>query len=179
MACPPSVTLLYAVEVPETGGDTLFADTVGSLAALSDGFQAALASLVGCNTASLVHEESGSHAGVVGQSVALKTAEVPTEAEHPLVIEDPATGRRSLFFSLIHTSHFSGMTREESLPVLSQLHQRVTAPENVTRLKWRPGSLAIWDNRAVQHYPLNDYPGRRREMLRIILKGNRPEGISG
>jgi len=66
------------------------------------------------------------------------------------------------------------MTRLESLPLLRQLQTLVVAPENTVRLRWRTGSLAIWDNRTVQHYPLNDYPGRRREMHRIILKGDRP-----
>ncbi|MEJ2090545.1 MAG: TauD/TfdA family dioxygenase, partial [Gammaproteobacteria bacterium] len=61
---------------------------------------------------------------------------------------------------------------------LEQLHELVTAPENTTRLHWAPGTLALWDNRAVQHYPLNDYPGRRREMHRIILKGDRPRAAS-
>jgi taurine dioxygenase len=175
---PPSVTLLYAVDVPERGGDTLFADTVGVFARLSDGFQRTLMGLVGHNTASLVHDAGGGYASVAGQSVAPKQAEVPTEADHPLVIEHPATGRAALFFSLIHTESFVGMTRLESLPLLEQLHELVTAPENTTRLHWAPGTLALWDNRAVQHYPLNDYPGRRREMHRIILKGDRPRAAS-
>jgi taurine dioxygenase len=176
---PPAITLLYAVEVPESGGDTLFADTVDLVDGLSPGFLRMLEGLVGHNTASLVHEAEAGHADVVGQSVALKEAGVPTDADHPLVIEHPVTGRRVLFFSLIHTEHFLGMTRAESLPLLTQLHALATAAENTSRLRWAPGTLAIWDNRAVQHYPLNDYPGQRREMLRIILKGDRPRGVAG
>ncbi len=178
VANPPAVTLLYALDVPEQGGDTLFADTVRAFARCSAGFQSTLRGLIGHNTASLVHQADGGHAGVTGQSVTLKDADRETEADHPLVIAHPETGREALFFSLIHTSHFQGMTRLESLPLLKDLHERVVAPDNISRLQWQPGTLAIWDNRAVQHYPLNDYPGKRREMHRIILKGDRPRSRS-
>jgi taurine dioxygenase len=179
VSTPPAITLLYAVEVPEQGGDTLFADTVGAFEGCSEGFKAALRGLTGHNTASLVHQSGGGYASVTGQSVTLKDTDRETEADHPLVVAHPETWREALFFSLIHTSHFVGMTRLESLPLLESLHERVTAPENVSRLRWQPGTLAIWDNRAVQHYPLNDYPGKRREMYRIILKGDRPKARSG
>lgn len=170
---PPAVTLLLAVDVPEQGGDTLFADTVAAFERLSPGFRSFLRGLTGHNTAGLVHGTGGSHAHVAGQSVPKQGTNELAEAAHPLVIAAPG-GREALYFSLIHTSHFSGMTRVESLPLLEQLHELVVAAENTTRLRWRQGTLAIWDNRTVQHYPLNDYPGRRREMHRIILKGDRP-----
>ncbi len=176
VAEPPAVTLLLAVEVPPSGGDTLFADTAGAFERCSDGFKQVLRGLSGHNTASLVHAADGGHRSVTGQSVALKAADRATETAHPLVVAHPETGREALFFSLIHTSHLTGMTRPESLPLLNALHRRVIAPENVTRLRWEPGTLAIWDNRSVQHYPLNDYGGQRREMHRIILKGDRPAG---
>lgn len=179
VAKPPAVTLLYAVEVPDVGGDTLFADTIAAFAGCSESFKAALRGLTAHNTSSLVHDADAGYASVAGQSVAMKATDVETEADHPLVIADPETGREGLFFSLIHTSHFVGMSRLESLPLLNQLHRLVVAPENITRLVWRPGTLAIWDNRAVQHYPLNDYHGSRREMHRIILKGDRPGPSSG
>lgn len=171
---PPAITLLYAVEVPEIGGDTLFADTKGAFERCSEAMKSALRTLTGHNTAGLVHSADGGYASVAGQSVRLRDSAVETEADHPLVIADPTTGQESLFFSLIHTSHFVGMPRPESLPLLEQLHGLVVAAENTTRLHWQPGTLAIWDNRTLQHYPLNDYHGRRREMQRIILKGDRP-----
>lgn len=179
VAEPPGITLLFAVEVPDEGGDTLFADTVGAFARCSRGFRQTLRGLIGHNTASLVHSSGGGYETVTGQSVTLKASDRATEAEHPLVVAHPETRREALFFSLIHTSHLVGMTRMESLPLLTALHRLVTAPENVSRLRWRPGTLAIWDNRAVQHYPLNDYAGHRREMHRIILKGDRPAARPG
>lgn len=170
---PPAITLLLAVDVPEQGGDTLFADSVAAFERLSPAFQTFLRGLTGHNTAGLVHGADGRHASVAGQSVPKQSTNELAEAEHPLVIAT-RSGSEALYFSLIHTSHFSGMTRQESLPLLEQLHAAVTAPENTSRLRWRTGTLAIWDNRTVQHYPLNDYPGRRREMHRIILQGDRP-----
>jgi taurine dioxygenase len=171
---PPAITLLYAVETPDNGGDTLFADMYGVFERLSEGFRAQLRRLTGHNTASLVHDARGDYATVTGQSVSLKEPERETEADHPLVIRHHRTGREAVFFSLIHTERLVGFSRPESLVVLQQLHELATEASNITRLRWSPGTLAIWDNRAVQHYPLNDYPGQRREMHRVILKGDRP-----
>jgi len=179
VAEPPAITLLYAVQVPATGGDTLFADMVAAFERCSPGFQHFLRGLVGLHTAGLIHGAGGAHAKVAGQSVAVRPDAAISEAGHPLVLSDGPSGRNSLYFSLVHTSHFRGMTRQESLPLLEQLHRLATAAENTTRLRWRPGTLAVWDNRAVQHYPLNDYPGQRREMHRIVLKGDRPGGGPG
>jgi taurine dioxygenase len=174
LAEPPAITVLYAVETPATGGDTLFADMYGAFERLSAGFQSALRRLSGHNTAALVHDSSGGYHHVAGQSVPARATDEVTEADHPLVIRHPWTARPALYFSLIHTERFTGMTRAESLPLLEQLHTLATAPENVTRLRWAPGTLAIWDNRSVLHYPLNDYPGERREMHRVIVRGDRP-----
>ncbi len=69
------------------------------------------------------------------------------------------------------------MTREESLPLLTYLQRASVAAENCTRLAWEPGTLAIWDNRCVQHHPLNDYPGQRRLMHRVIVRGEEPLGV--
>ena len=165
---------LAAVDVPEQGGDTLFADTVGAFEGCSEGFKAALRGLTGHNTASLVHQSGGGYASVTGQSVTLKDADRETEADHPLVVAHPETGREALFFSLIHTSHFVGMTRLESLPLLESLHERVIAPENVSRLRWQPGTLAIWDNRAVQHLAVWDYHPQPRRGERVTICGDGP-----
>jgi len=173
---PPGLTLLYAVEVPATGGDTLFADMCGAYQALSPALRDILDGLVGHNTSAMVHDRSGAHAAVVGESTQLRTAAPAVAADHPVVRVHPVTGRPALYLSLIHTAHFVGMTREESLPLISFLQAFAVRPAGCVRLCWQPGTLAIWDNRSVQHYPLNDYPGERREMHRVILKGEPPLG---
>lgn len=173
---PPGLTILYAVQIPPAGGDTLFADMRTAYEALSPGMQRVLDALVGHNSADMVHSGTGDYAAIAGQSVALKESDSATEADHPAVRIHPVTGRRALYLSLIHTELFCGMTREESLPLLTYLQAFAVRAERCTRLCWQPGTLAIWDNRSVQHYPLNDYPGQRREMHRIILGGEKPRG---
>ena len=71
-------------------------------------------------------------------------------------------------------ARFVGQSREESLPLLTQLAEHAIRDDFCVRLRWTVGTLAIWDNRSVQHYPLNDYPGERRVMHRVILKGEQP-----
>jgi taurine dioxygenase len=174
---PPGFTLLHAVEVPDIGGDTLFADMCAAYAALSPRLRAILDTLEGVNTSSLVHDEGGTHTDVAGESVTPRAAP-PSQAVHPVVRIHPVTGEAALFVSRIHTERFAGMTREESRPLIDFLQEFSVRPERVIRLAWRPGTLAIWDNRTLQHNALNDYPGQRREMHRVILKGERPLGRS-
>lgn len=173
---PPAVTLLLARELPETGGDTLFADMYSAYAGLSEGLRNSLQQLQGINSSSLVHDPAGAHAGVGGDRSPLQVAQ--TAARHPVVRAHPVTGKPALYVSLVHTERFSGMSREESLPLLEFLQQQAIRAENCVRLPWQLGMLAIWDNRCLQHLPLNDYPGQRRAMLRIILRGERPQAFT-
>ena len=174
---PPKITMLLALDVPDVGGDTMFCDSYGALAGLSAGLQASLETLTAIYTAQLVHGAAGVYTSVVGQSVKTKASDRATAAEHPVVRIHPETGRKALYTSLLHTERFVGMTRPESLPLLEYLQAATIAAENCTRLKWRPGTLAIWDNRCVQHYALNDYAGERRVMHRVIVKGDKPVGV--
>ena len=95
-------------------------------------------------------------------------------AEHPLVRPHPETGRKALY--LCHTGltrQIVGMTEEESRPLLSYLINHATRPEHTCRFRWEVGSMAVWDNRRVLHYPVNDYYGFRRVMHRITIQGER------
>jgi taurine dioxygenase len=95
-------------------------------------------------------------------------------AEHPVVRTHPETGRKALFVNPGHTVRFGGMTEEESQPLLEFLFRHQVRPEFTCRFAWRPGSIALWDNRCAQHNPVNDYHGFRRVMHRITLAGTRP-----
>ena len=95
-------------------------------------------------------------------------------AEHPAVRTHPETGRKALYVNFGHTVRFKGMTDAESAPILEFLFRHQVQPEFTCRFAWRPGSLAIWDNRCAQHNPINDYHGYRRLMHRITLAGDRP-----
>ncbi len=177
LARPPSATLLLAVEVPQTGGDTLFADMAGAFAGLSKGMQTTLSNLDGINTSDMVHATTGAHAGVAGDRPA--PSDASREAVHPVVRRHAVTGRPALYLSAIHTHRFAGWTRTESVPLIDYLQQHATQAEYCTRVRWQPGTLTIWDNARVQHYPLNDYPGERRVMHRAIVEGERPLAWGG
>lgn len=175
LARPPMATLLYAVEVPEQGGDTLFADAAAACADLSPGMRRTLQGLSGIYSPKLVHGSDGDYAGMAaGASVADGAEMTESEVEHPLLRTHPETGRQSIYCSRYHTLHIKGWTRAESLPILDFLMQHMTADRYVTRLHWRPGTLAMWDNRCLFHCALNDYPGQRRQMHRVIVRGDRP-----
>ena len=96
------------------------------------------------------------------------------EAVHPVVRTHPETGRKALYVNVAHTARFEGMTEEESRPLLELLFRIQVRPELTCRFQWEVGSLALWDNRCVQHNPVNDYNGWKRVMHRITLRGDRP-----
>lgn len=163
---PPMATMLLARELPPVGGDTLFASQVAAWNALSDGMKALLAPLraVNCSAkADLLRP--GARSGGGRRSF---------EAVHPVMRTHPETGAKALYVNRGHTLRFEGMTVEESAPLLDWLFAHQTRAEFTCRVRWREGTLVIWDNRACQHYPLNDYPGYRRAMHRITLKGDAP-----
>jgi taurine dioxygenase len=96
------------------------------------------------------------------------------EAMHPVIRTHPETGRKALYVSRGHTTRFDGMTEAESAPLLEWLFDHQIRPEFTCRFRWAQGSIAFWDNRAVQHYPINDYHGHKRVMHRISIAGDRP-----
>ncbi len=170
---PPLGSLLYALEVPPSGGDTLLANMYMAYDALSDTMKDLLVGLHGVNSA-----ERGSAASTRVDRIRdnpKKANEIVTTATHPLVRTHPETGRKALYCSDAHTMHIEGMTLEESQPILRYLYRQQQRPEFSCRFQWTPGALAFWDNRAAQHNALNDYHGHRRVMHRVTLAGDVPE----
>ena len=177
MERPPMATALYAVEVPAAGGDTQFANTTLAYEALSAGMRRMLAGLRAVNSSE--GRYAGGRAAAMSRLDGMKNTyqERATvhESEHPVVRTHPETGRHSLYVNAIHSHCFTGMSTAESRPILDYLCSHMVRPEFTCRLRWRVGSLAVWDNRTTLHYALNDYQGVRRRMRRIIVKGERPE----
>ena len=166
---PAMGTMLYAKEVPEAGGDTLFGNLYLAYDALSDGMKAAIANL---RTFNLYDKKRGRSSVMKGK---LKEPEKPAEpAIHPLVRPHGETDKPVLYICYDRiTRHIVDWTPEESRPLLNYLRAHATRPEFTCRLRWEPGTLAFWDNRCVQHMALNDYHGYRRVMHRITIRGER------
>jgi taurine dioxygenase len=161
---------LLAREVPPAGGDTLFANQYLAYETLSEGLRRVLGGLNAVNSSANA-DVSRTREDRIREQV--KTTET-FMAEHPVVRTHPETGRKALYVNLAHTARFSGMTEEESAPLLGYLYRHQVKPEFTCRFQWRAGSLAFWDNRCTQHNPVNDYHGYRRVMHRITLAGDKP-----
>jgi taurine dioxygenase len=167
---PPMASMLYAVEIPPYGGDTLFANQYRAYETLSEGLKRTLDGLVGTNTstkadASLTREDRLRDTGAQLRVLV---------GEHPVVRTHPETGRKALYVNVGHTTQIKGWTEQESRPLLDYLFGHQVRPEFTCRFRWEPGSLAFWDNRCAQHNPVNDYHGYRRIMHRVTLAGETP-----
>jgi len=178
--CPPQATILYAVSVPPQGGDTLFADATRAYEDLSPDFRSVLGGLNGVYTPKMVHGEGGGYRAVSAQSQLGKAYGgneefAESEVIHPIIRTHPETGRKSIYCSRPHTHRIEGWRREESKSLIAYLTEHLTQSQYVTRFKWQPGTLVMWDNRCLFHNALNDYQGFRRHMHRVIVKGDRPK----
>jgi taurine dioxygenase len=169
---PPSATLLLAREVPPVGGDTLFANLYKAYESLSDGMRRLLDGLTAINSSRKADAVRTREDRVQEADDAQGNEEFVSE--HPVVRTHPETGRKALYVNVAHTQRFGGMTEEESAPLLHFLYAHCVKPEFTCRFSWRPGSIAIWDNRCALHNPVNDYDGYLRVMHRITLKGDTP-----
>ena len=167
---PPMASMLYAVELPPFGGDTLFANQYLAYETLSEGLQKTLAGLRAINTSTKADVSKTREDRLRAAGAELKAL----VGVHPTARTHPETGRRALYVNTGHTSHFEGWTEAESRPLLEYLFAHQVRPEFTCRFRWEPGSLAFWDNRCAQHNPLNDYNGYRRIMHRVTLAGDQP-----
>ena len=165
---PAAAAMLYGDVIPTSGGDTLFANMYDAYDALSPGLKTLLGRL-------RAHFDADKAA--IAATRQHRTDQPPMRhltAEHPVVRTHPRSGRKLLYVSRAHTTRFVGWTEAESQDLLAYLFDQQNREEFTCRFSWTPGSVAFWDNRACQHYPLNDYPGELRRMLRVSLAGEAP-----
>ena len=167
---PPMASLLYSIEIPPYGGDTLFANQYMAYETLSEGLKKTLKSLVGVNTSTKPEVAKTRENRLHDTGTELKVL----GAVHPVVRTHPETERKALYVNDAHTTHFKGWSEEESRSLLDYLFEHQVRPEFTCRFRWEQGSLALWDNRCVQHNPINDYQGFRRIMHRVTLAGDAP-----
>jgi taurine dioxygenase len=170
---PAMGSILYALEVPETGGDTLFASMYAAYDALSDGLKRTLEGLQALHSSRHVFgvEAYARRGDLRGRYLNPEAA--TQDAIHPIVVRHPGSGRKALYVNPAFTVRIEGWTDEESRPLLQYLYQHAARPEFAYRFQWRAGSVAFWDNRCTWHYALNDYHGQRRLLHRITVEGVR------
>jgi taurine dioxygenase len=172
---PPAGSLLYALEVPAFGGDTLWSNMYTAYETLSEGMRRMLEGLNAIHSGTPYGRQGG--VGIKGSrsiQITRGDPEADRETAHPVVRTHPESGRKALFVNAIYTTRFEGMTEAESKPLLDFLFGHATRPEFTCRFRWSPGALAIWDNRCTLHYAVNDYDGSRRLLHRTTFAAERP-----
>jgi taurine dioxygenase len=176
---PPAATLLYAIELPELGGDTVWSSQYLAYETLSEGLQRLLDPLRAVHTG-WPHGTMGPSPDVpVSRSIKMIRNDPSADREtvHPVVRRHPVSGRKALFINPVYTQRFENMTVAESKPLLDYLYQHSVRADFTCRLRWRPGTLAMWDNRATLHLAVNDYDGHRRLLYRTTTVGEVPVGV--
>lgn len=153
---PPQSAMLTPVQVPDIGGDTMWAGMYAAYDALSPAFQDLLEGL-----------------DVLHSSRRLPWLKSDATAVHPAVITDPLTGKKMLFVNANYSERIVGMSDWESEGLLQMLFQHVNTPEFHTRLRWEPGMIAVWEERVTQHRGVADFTGSRK-MRRLTFIGDKP-----
>lgn len=175
MAEPPSASLLYAVQLPAVGGDTMWASTRAAYERLAAPLQSFCTELTAIHYAEYYAQVV---AGGGGQSWnGERVTEMPP-VEHPVVRIHPETQRPNLFVNPGFTVGIKDFPAAQGQAFLKMLYKHMTRPEFIVRYRWTEGTLAFWDNRTTMHYGIFDYGKDRRIMHRVTLRGDRPAGIT-
>lgn len=175
----PKVSILRAVVIPPAGGDTVWANTAAAYDNLPVPLRALADTLWAIHTNA--YDYAASHVNADADQLK-RYREVFTstvyETEHPVVRVHPVTGERTLVLGHF-VQRLKGLSAADSAHLLQVLHEHVTRLENTVRWSWREGDVAIWDNRATQHYAINDYGDARRVVRRATVHGDVPVSVDG
>jgi taurine dioxygenase len=167
----PFLSVLYAEEVPETGGDTLWANMYAAFDALPPAMQEHVSGL------SAVHDMGAFRNNYLKENNDMKSVNAAMasvgSAVHPIAPIHPVTGKRLLFVNRSFTQHIVGMLKAESDRTLEYLFDHLESPNFQVRFRWRKGSVAMWDNRCTQHFAVADYLPAYRRMHRVIIDVDR------
>lgn len=168
---PALGSVLLAREVPDQGGDTMFASMHMAYEALSDGFKTMLSSLKAQHSSRHIFGRNAPYHASDIKGRLHNPDEATQDAVHPVVIRHPETGRKALYVNQNFTTGIEGWSKAESDALLGFLCAHGARPEFTCRFRWQVGSIAIWDNRSTWHCAVNDYHGQRRLMHRITVEG--------
>jgi alpha-ketoglutarate-dependent taurine dioxygenase len=186
LPCPPAISMLYGVDIPPYGGDTLWANSALAYSTLSDKMKEILDPLEVHmsmrNVLALAQEFMAPDESPLGRIAATRGAgplpeDLARKVEgsyHPLVRTHPRTGEKGLYCDRTYTVGIKGLTSEEAKPILDFLAQHITQPAFTCRLRWEPKTFTLWDNRLCLHQAFNDHDGYRREMYRTTVAGETP-----
>jgi len=165
---PSRLAILHSIAVPATGGDTLFSDMHAAYDGLGDDWKERVEEM------NLVHDYMRAFGSLVPEDRYDEMRARFPQVTHPAVGRHERSGRRYLYANRAFAENVEGMSREESLPILNHLSRQAEFPEYQCRFHWTPDAIAIWDNRAVQHYAASDYWPDVRIMERASVVGERP-----
>lgn len=166
---PYLVSVLRSVIAPEIGGDTAFSSGISAYESLSEEVKERIEGLTA------IHRPNSKAYQLIEDKDELRNyLDQYSGVQHPVVITHPFSGKKVLYVNETFTHEIVGLPDTEGKQLLSYLTQQFYRPENIVRFKWRPGSVAIWDNRAVQHYGVADYGNTPRQLVRVVASGDRP-----
>ncbi|CAN5166810.1 TauD/TfdA family dioxygenase [soil metagenome] len=165
-ASPPMGSILYLHTVPPTGGDTLFASMYAAYDALSDKMKDYLQGMKAVHDANHVYHR-----------IFKDYDKRYPVSSHPIVRVHPVSGRRALFVNSQYVTHIEGVSEEESRAILGYLYQHCLDAQFHVRFRWKPHSIAFWDNRCTQHLAIWDYYPQVRSGYRVTIKGEAPVAV--
>ncbi len=175
---PSLGSVLYGVTIPPYGGDTLYASMERAYTALSEPMKQFLGGLTAVHSASRAYDPKvtgeAKYRGEAPISYRFDQQAIYSEVEHPVIRTHPESGRKSIYVNQMFTQRIVGLADGESRAVLAFLYEHGARPEFTCRLRWQPGTVAMWDNRSVQHYAVDDYQEYERLMFRVTIRGDRP-----
>jgi len=169
---PSLGSILRMLECPEKGGDTLFADMGTAYDDLPDQLKDKL------DGAIAIHDFTGFRYKMIKEGKNEEEIEAFNKkypkSEHPVIRTHPNTGQKTIYVNIAFTQEIKGWSKSESDKMLKYLYSRSSIPEYQCRFKWKKNSIAFWDNRACQHYAVQDYFPQNRTVERVTIKGNKP-----
>ena len=168
---PALGSILHGIDIPPHGGDTVFVSMAAAYEALTERYKEILSGLFAWHSSRHVFgaQTVGTEAEQTGRVGNAEAAQ--QDALHPVVIRHPLSGRPGLYVNPQFTTRIDGLSEAESKSILGFLFEHCQQPEFQARVRWQPGDVTMWDNRATWHKAINDYHGYRRYMHRITIEG--------